>query len=309
VKVLPVHPFWHVGLIVQDLDTVMEELSRALGLSWSAVDTRKRGDYQFRVAFSFEGPPYIELLEGRPEPGSPWDTTSGNRLDYIGFWADDIDDAKRQLIEGGLPVDADGADYGGRWAYHRAPHAGIRVELVDGVHRARFMHTFFSASVGEKLRDFTVIRGIGDVVTSKQLFAAGPTVVHFFPFAFSGGEHAGCEAQVCEFGARDEELRELGVRLVGISHDSPFALAAWRKSLGQAYPLLSDWNWEAAKAFGVYLGIGLDVFAPLNARGAFLVDTDGIVRYAHVSDSLAELPPVDDVVTAARELCALKESR
>ena len=67
------------------------------------------------------------------------------------------------------------------------------------------------------------MRGVGDVVTSDELLAEGPLVIHFFPFAFTGSVAAGsgCEAQVCGFGARLDEFETLGVRLFAVSRDSP----------------------------------------------------------------------------------------
>ena len=147
---------------------------------------------------------------------------------------------------------------------------------------------------------------MGDKVSSDELFAAGPTLIHFFPFAFTGSveKGAGCEAQVCGFGARLGEFAEVGTQVVAVSHDSPFVLKLWHDQLAQEYPFLSDWEWGAAKALGTYQEEALDTFKGLNTRGAFLVDRDGILRYAFVSESLSQLPPIDEALAAARELSA-----
>lgn len=161
-------------------------------------------------------------------------------------------------------------------------------------------------AVGSKVPAFRLIRAHQDVVESGELFAAGPTVIHFFPFAFTGNqaEGKGCEAQVCGFGARLDAFKELGVQVIAVSHDSPFSLKVWREQLEQDYPFMSDYEWSAAKAFGVLLDEAFDTYRPLNTRAAFLVDTDGTVRYAWVADSLSTLPPVDEVLEAARQLAA-----
>jgi len=158
--------------------------------------------------------------------------------------------------------------------------------------------------IGSKVEPFRVVRKVGEVVTSDELVAEGPVVLHFFPFAFTGSlaEGKGCEAQVCGFGARLDEFDELGVRLVAVSHDSPQVLSVWREQLGQRYEFLSDWEWEAAKALGVLMEEGLETFRPLNTRGAFLIDSEGMLRYSFVSESLAQLPPVEPVLEAARQL-------
>jgi peroxiredoxin len=158
--------------------------------------------------------------------------------------------------------------------------------------------------IGSKVPSFSLIRATRDVVSSDELFAEGPTVVHFFPFAFTGSfeKGSGCEGQVCGFGARLSDFAELGVRVVAVSGDSPAVLSLWREQLGQEYPFLSDWEWGAAKALGTYMEEGLDTYRPLNTRGSFLVDRDGILRYAFVSEEIWQLPPVDEVLAAARQL-------
>ena len=67
------------------------------------------------------------------------------------------------------------------------------------------------------------------------------------------------------------------------------------------FPLLSDWNAEATRAFGVaseYRGM-LDI----SARSAFLVDGNGIIREAWRYGA-SEVPDVDELLAAARALSA-----
>jgi peroxiredoxin len=160
--------------------------------------------------------------------------------------------------------------------------------------------------IGSKVEPFRLVRAVGEVVTSDELIAGGPLALHFFPFAFTGSFAAGsgCEAQVCGFGAQLEAFEALGVRLVAVSHDSPQVLAVWREQLGQRYEFLSDWEWQAAKALGVLMEEGLETFRPLNTRGAFLIDGDGVLRYSFVAQVISQLPPVGAVVEAARQVAA-----
>ena len=94
------------------------------------------------------------------------------------------------------------------------------------------------------------------------------------------------------------------MRLVAVSRDSPQVLAAWREQLGQRYEFLSDWEWQAARALGVLMEEGLETFRPLNTRGAFLIDADGVLRYGFVAEVISQLPPVAAVLEAAEELAA-----
>ena len=85
----------------------------------------------------------------------------------------------------------------------------------------------------------------------------------------------------------------------GVSRDSPWSHIAWSQALDIDVPLLSDWNGEAVRAFGIghdYRGL-----RDVAARSAFLVDGDRVVRGAwrYGTD---ELPDLDELVAAARDL-------
>ena len=74
---------------------------------------------------------------------------------------------------------------------------------------------------------------------------------------------------------------------------------AWAQALDLNFPLLSDWNKEAMKAFGVEessAGHG-----GVADRTAFLVDEDGTVRGAWRYDT-AEVPDFDELVRAAQAM-------
>ena len=98
---------------------------------------------------------------------------------------------------------------------------------------------------------------------------------------------------------RSAEFDEAGVRPFAISRDSPWTHIAWATTLELPFPLLSDWNAEAVRGFGVAHEFrGFDDVAE---RSAFLVDRDGTVRGAWRYDA-AEVPHFDELLTAARAL-------
>jgi catechol 2,3-dioxygenase-like lactoylglutathione lyase family enzyme len=132
----PEHPYFQVGVLVEDLDAAREELGNALGLEWSDVVERVNGDWKIRVCFARQGPPFLELIEG--PPGSPWETTHGSRIDHIGYWVDDIEAGKRRLADAGVAIEHDGTKSGGVFTYHRGSKSGLRVELLDASGRAAF---------------------------------------------------------------------------------------------------------------------------------------------------------------------------
>jgi hypothetical protein len=131
----PVEPYFHVCCIVADLDEAMEELSGALGLSWLVTRDRKSGDKRWRVVYSAEGPPFVELVEG--SPGTPWHVTDGSRLHHMGRFTDDLEAGIAGLESAGGHVEVDGRDISGRWVYVRLPVSGALVELIEADERGR----------------------------------------------------------------------------------------------------------------------------------------------------------------------------
>ena len=129
--------FFQVGVIVTDLEAAMDELSLALGLSWTEPARRQLGADELRVVFSKEGPPYIELIESGP--GGGWDSSAGPHLDHLGFWSPDVDGDRERLAALGLPLLVDGRSLSGLWMYHGTTHSGMRIEHIDETLRERFL--------------------------------------------------------------------------------------------------------------------------------------------------------------------------
>ena len=98
---------------------------------------------------------------------------------------------------------------------------------------------------------------------------------------------------------RSDEFRAAGVQPYAASRDSPWTHVAWMQALDLETPLLSDWNAEATKGFGIafdYRGM-----KDVSARSAFLIDRDGIVRGAWMYET-AELPDFDVLLAAVQTL-------
>jgi peroxiredoxin Q/BCP len=97
---------------------------------------------------------------------------------------------------------------------------------------------------------------------------------------------------------RSAEFEAAGVRVFGVSRDSPWTHISWSQTLDLNFPLLSDWNADAVHGFGIaheFRG-----FADIAERSAFLVDEDGTVRGAWRYDT-SEVPDFDALLAAARD--------
>jgi peroxiredoxin len=71
------------------------------------------------------------------------------------------------------------------------------------------------------------------------------------------------------------------------------------QALDLDFPLLSDWNAEATRGFGV--AFEHNGMRDVSRRSAFLVGTDGLVRGAWAYET-GELPDLDELIEAARAL-------
>lgn len=115
----------------------------------------------------------------------------------------------------------------------------------------------------------------------------------FFPFAFSST----CSHQLPDVQKAMAKLEAANVVVYGISVDSYHANAAFARALGLTFPLLSDWNREASRAFG-------SLFQPGNFawRASFLVDKAGTIVWSEIAE---DLDGFDQIPSVERALAAL----
>ncbi|MHB1867645.1 MAG: peroxiredoxin [Nitrososphaerales archaeon] len=129
-----------------------------------------------------------------------------------------------------------------------------------------------------------------------------PTVLLFYPGAFTGV----CTKEMCTFRDSLSKYNQLGISVVGISVDGPFANKAFKDANGVNFPLLSDYAHEAIKAYGVTL----ENFAGLKGytaskRAVFVLDKDQNVRFKWVSDNPGIEPDYNTVAKEAEKVKAM----
>jgi peroxiredoxin len=98
---------------------------------------------------------------------------------------------------------------------------------------------------------------------------------------------------------RSKEFEAAGVRAMAASRDSAWSHVAWMQALDLSFPLLSDWNGDVVRGFGIareYRGM-----KDVARRSAFLIDAGGTVRGVWAYDD-AEVPDFDELISAARAL-------
>jgi len=158
---------------------------------------------------------------------------------------------------------------------------------------------------GDQAPDFTLVTKTAEgpkLVTLSQEIGSANIVLLFVPMAFTGV----CTKEFCDISAGISDYQDLDAKVLGISGDNPFAQAAWAEKEGITIPLLSDYEHAVAKAYGV----AYDAFLPeanlimggVAKRSAFVIDKQGIVRYAEVQDHPKDLPNFDAVKETLRGL-------
>ena len=98
---------------------------------------------------------------------------------------------------------------------------------------------------------------------------------------------------------RSADFEQAGVRVFGVSRDSPWTHIAWTQALDLNFPLVSDWNAEAIQSFGI--AREFRDYRDVAVRSAFLADRDGTIRAAWRYDD-GEVPNLDELLAATREL-------
>ncbi|MEN9607151.1 MAG: hypothetical protein RL605_979 [Actinomycetota bacterium] len=130
--------------------------------------------------------------------------------------------------------------------------------------------------VGEKAPEIRATTNSGRSLDSTAQL--GKTyVVMFFPAV----ESPGCTLQACQLRNEYDEIRELGVEVFGVSHDSPAAQAAFAAHHRLEYPLISDPAGALHRAFGITRWT--HPFAVLSggkSRSTFVIGPEGRVLAA-----------------------------
>ncbi len=124
--------FYHVGIVVPDIDSAAARLTAAAGYQWtkpveySLAVTTVAGEVELRNRFVYSlQAPHLELVQ--EVPGTIWTAPAH----HLGYWVDGIGSAAAHLEQLGYVQEARPAgDTLTTFAYY-TDVAGIRIELVD----------------------------------------------------------------------------------------------------------------------------------------------------------------------------------
>jgi peroxiredoxin len=135
------------------------------------------------------------------------------------------------------------------------------------------------------ITEFTLSEALGD----------GPVVLAFFPGAFTSV----CTGEMTTLRDRLDSLADAGASLYGISIDSPFSLGEFAEQNELNFPLVGDTNKEVIEAYDVVMDFADLGISGVAKRSVFVVDDDGTITYAWVSDDPGVEPDYDELEAAA----------
>jgi peroxiredoxin len=133
-----------------------------------------------------------------------------------------------------------------------------------------------AVEVGSQAPDFTLKDYNRQPVALSSFRGSKNVLLVFYPFAFSGT----CNGELCRLRDEISVYEDENVQVLGVSVDTVFALKAWATQENYTFPLLSDFwpHGAVAQSYGVF-----NDAAGMALRGTFLVDTEGVVRFAEVN--------------------------
>jgi peroxiredoxin len=157
--------------------------------------------------------------------------------------------------------------------------------------------TTMAIQTGQTAPDFTLRDNEKNKVTLSAQKGKN-VVLLFFPLAFTGT----CTAELCFMRDNLAIFNDLNAQVYGISVDSLHALDKFKKEQNLNFPLLSDFNKEASTAYGAIYDNFYNDMKGVSKRSAFVLDKEGIVRYAEVLEDARQLPDFTAIENCLKEL-------
>lgn len=144
--------------------------------------------------------------------------------------------------------------------------------------------------VGQTAPDFTLYDSAKNKVTLSDLKGQNVLLL-FFPFAFTST----CTAELCSVRDNISFYNNVNAKVFGISVDSLYTLAKYKADQNLNFTLLSDFNKDVSSLYGsLYEMFGYNMKG-VSKRSAFVIDRNGVVRYAEVLENASEQPNFENI--------------
>jgi peroxiredoxin len=146
-----------------------------------------------------------------------------------------------------------------------------------------------AVGIGDTAPDFT-LPGTGGRDYSLSSYRGHPVVLVFYP----GDNTAVCTTQLKSYTADFAEFEGVDAQLLAISPQDVASHEGFSDKHGFKFPLLADVDKAVGAAYGVLGPIGF------YRRSVFVVDKDGVIRYAHRAIAGLTYKSSDELVKAVR---------
>ena len=129
--------------------------------------------------------------------------------------------------------------------------------------------------VGSQAPDFTLKDQNNQQVTLSDFKGRKAVLLVFYPLAFTGT----CQGEMSEIRDNLDQYANERVQVLTVSVDSTYSHKVWAEREGYNFPLLADFwpHGAVAQQYGVFFEQ-----AGIANRGTFVIDKEGVVRYAHM---------------------------
>jgi len=144
--------------------------------------------------------------------------------------------------------------------------------------------------IGDNAPSFALFSTEKQQVTLEE-YRGKNVVLLFFPMAFTGV----CTQEMCSMRDSIADYQGLNAEVLAVSVDSLFTLAKFKEEQNLNFPLLSDFNKEASTAYDAIYEEFVFGMKGVSRRAAFVIDGNGILRYAEVLESAGNLPNFEAV--------------
>ena len=151
--------------------------------------------------------------------------------------------------------------------------------------------------IGQPAPDFNLYDSTKNKITLSDMKGQNVLLL-FFPLAFTST----CTAELCSIRDNISFYNNVNATVFGISVDSLHTLAKFKSEQSLNFSLLSDFNKEASSLYGsLYEMFGYNMKG-VSKRSAFVIDKDGIVRYAEVLENASEQPNFKNITLTLENL-------
>ena len=139
--------------------------------------------------------------------------------------------------------------------------------------------------IGQPSPDFTLYDSTKNKITLSDMKGENVLLL-FFPLAFTST----CTAELCSIRDNISFYNNVNAKVFGISVDSLHTLAKFKSEQSLNFTLLSDFNKDVSLLYGSLYEMFSYNMKGVSKRSAFIIDSEGIVRYVEVLENAGEQP-------------------